>query len=129
MSLPLRAHEEGVLRTFIDTSNVGDQRWGSPLVDAEWHASCQAIFQGPEWEAFDYHCKDLHQAVKSKTFGESKKSKVLWAMKEAKDRGVGFPDMNHRKEIQKRAHCRLNLRAIHQKTRRKHPIVKRKPVS
>ena len=75
MSLPLRAHEEGVLRTFIDTSNVGDQRRGSPLVDAEWQASCQAIFQGPEWEAFDYHCKDLHQAVKSKNIWRKQKVK------------------------------------------------------
>ena len=48
-----RAHE-GVLRTFTDTSIVGDQRWEPPPVDADWHAFCQAIFQGvegPEWEA------------------------------------------------------------------------------
>ena len=41
----LRAQEEG---TFIDSSNVGDQRWVPPSVDAEWHAFCQAIFQGVE---------------------------------------------------------------------------------
>ena len=33
----LRAHEEGVRRTFIDTTNRG--RWiGLTLVDADWHA-------------------------------------------------------------------------------------------
>ena len=83
--LTLRAHEEGVLRTFIDTSNVGDQRWVPPSVDADWHAFCQAIFQrveGPEWESMYYHYKDLHHAVKSMTSGEEKKAKVLWAMKE-----------------------------------------------
>ena len=31
----LRAHEEGVRRTFIDTLKVEDQRWGPPLVDAD----------------------------------------------------------------------------------------------
>ena len=38
--LTLRAHEEGARRTFIDTSNVGDQRWRPLLVDA----FCQAIY-------------------------------------------------------------------------------------
>ena len=42
--LTLRAHETGVLRTFIDTSNVGDQRWWPPQVDADWHPVYQAIF-------------------------------------------------------------------------------------
>ena len=27
--LTLRAHEEGVMRTFIDTANVGDQKMGA----------------------------------------------------------------------------------------------------
>ena len=44
----LRSHEEGVLRTFIDTSFVGDHRWERPLADADWHAFSQAIFQGVE---------------------------------------------------------------------------------
>ena len=82
--LTLRAHEEGVLRTFIDPSNVEDQRWEPPLFDADWHAFCQTIFQGvdgAEWEAMYYHFKDLHQEAWRKH-----KAKVLWAMKEAKDR-------------------------------------------
>ena len=76
--LTLRAQEEGVLRTFIDTSNVGDQRWRPPLVDADWHALCQTIYQGvegTELEAMCCHHKDLHQAVKSKTSGENKRQK------------------------------------------------------
>ena len=38
---------------FIDTMYVGDQRSLVRLVDADWHAVCQAIFQGveaPEWK-------------------------------------------------------------------------------
>ena len=43
-------------------------------------------FEGQEWEAMYYHCKDLHQAVKSKKPGEhKKKTNVLWAVKQAKD--------------------------------------------
>ena len=34
-----------MLRTFIDTTDAGDNRWGPPLVDEDWHAICQAIFQ------------------------------------------------------------------------------------
>ena len=60
-----------------------------PLVDEDWHAFFQDIFQGveePEWEATLFQYKDLHQAVKSKTSGENKKATVLWAMKEIKTR-------------------------------------------
>ena len=32
--LTLRAHEQSELRTFIDTSNVGNKRWEPPTVDA-----------------------------------------------------------------------------------------------
>ena len=46
--LIMRREEEGMLRTFIDTSNVRDNRWGPPLVDEDWHALCQAIFNGVE---------------------------------------------------------------------------------
>ena len=104
----------------ITTASTRRRRFaGPPLVDEDWHAVCEAIY---------YHCKDLHQAVKSNTFGESKKAKVLWAMKEAEDRGVDYYDMNHRKNSDE-SHCRLNLWAIHQKSPRKHLLVKRKPVS
>ena len=48
-----------------------------------------AIFQGIEgqWEAMYCHYKDLHQALKSKKPGESREARVLWAMKDARDRG------------------------------------------
>ena len=34
--------EEGMLRTFIDTTNVGKT---APLVDEDWHAISQAIYK------------------------------------------------------------------------------------
>ena len=64
-----------------------------PLVDADWHAFCQAIVQGiegQEWEA-------MHQTLKSKKPKENRKAKVQWAMKEAKDRGEEHYDPNHQK--------------------------------
>ena len=39
--LILRAKEVGSLRTFIGTNQVELERWGPPLVDANWHAFCQ----------------------------------------------------------------------------------------
>ena len=44
---------ESATRTFIDTTEVGSQRWKPPLVDQDWHAICQAIYigvEGTEWE-------------------------------------------------------------------------------
>ena len=56
-----------MLRTFIDTTDVGDSGWGPPPMDEDWHAICQAIFQGlegAEWENMCYNFKELHQAAK-----------------------------------------------------------------
>ena len=44
----LRAHEEGAVRTVIDTTNVEGHRRRLPLVDADWHAFCLATYQGIE---------------------------------------------------------------------------------
>ena len=44
--LTLRAHEEEAVRSFIDTTKVGDRRWRPPLVDEDWHAICQTAYKG-----------------------------------------------------------------------------------
>ena len=46
--LTLREGEEGMQRSFIDTTNPGDSRWRSPLEDEDWDAVCQAIYKGVE---------------------------------------------------------------------------------
>ena len=46
--LTLREGEEGVQRSFIDTTNAGDSRWRPPLEDEDWDAVCQAIYKGVE---------------------------------------------------------------------------------
>ena len=50
-----------------------------------------------------------------KKSGENKKADVLWALKEATNRGVDFYDASHEKEIKTRAHVRLDVWAIHLK--------------
>ena len=68
---------------------------GSLLVDAHWHAFCQALYQGmegQEWEALYYHYHELHQAVKSSKLGENQQARALSVMKAAKDREEEFYD-------------------------------------
>ena len=75
----LRAEEEGMLRTFIDTTDVGDDR-EPPLVNEGCRAICQAIFQGvegSEWVTMYNNHKELHKSVKCKKSGEDKKAKAL----------------------------------------------------
>ena len=55
----LTLRREGMLRTLVDTTNVGDSSGGPPLVNEDWHAISQAIYkgvEGPEWEVtfFEY---------------------------------------------------------------------------
>ena len=55
--LTLRADEVGTQRPFINTDHIEFERWGPPLVDADWHAFFQAIYkgiEGKEWE--DLYC-------------------------------------------------------------------------
>ena len=89
----LREHEEGALRSFIDTTNVGNKRLWTPLVDEDWRAICQAIFQvveGAEWETVYYKYEDLHKAVKCKKSVVNKKAQALWSLIAAKDKGIDF---------------------------------------
>ena len=41
--LTLRADEVETLKALINIDHVEHDRWGAPLVDADWHAFCQAI--------------------------------------------------------------------------------------
>ena len=69
-------------------------------MDGDWHAICQAIFQGVE----------LHKAVKCQKSGEHKKVKALWASKEAKDNGIDcFHDLGSVQKIQTRPQATLDL--------------------
>ena len=53
--------------------------------------------------------------MKSNKSRENNKTKVLWGLKETKDRGVDYSDAGHEKEIKSRAQARLDLGPIHLK--------------
>ena len=41
--LTLRTEEVGSQNASINVNHIADERWRPPLVDAVWHAFCQAI--------------------------------------------------------------------------------------
>ena len=56
--LTLRAEEVKTLKACINVDHVQENRRGPPLVDADWHAFCQAIhkgLEGEEWEELYCH--------------------------------------------------------------------------
>ena len=46
--LTLGRCEEGMLRAFINNSQLGNSGWRLPFVDEDWHAVCHAICTGVE---------------------------------------------------------------------------------
>ena len=46
--------------------------------------------EGKEWEAWDDHYRELHQATGTEKPGDSQKAKARWTMKAAKDRDDDF---------------------------------------
>ena len=62
--------QEGVLRSFIDTSNVGDKRWRCPPVDVDAGSSAEGSTKN----------------------GRQKKerAKALWSMRDAKVNGKAY---------------------------------------
>ena len=43
--LTLRAEEVESQKSCINVDHIAKERWGLPLVDAGWHAFCQAIYK------------------------------------------------------------------------------------
>ena len=46
-----------MLRTFLETTSVGDSRWVPPLLDEDWHAISQAIYNGVDGAWENLYCK------------------------------------------------------------------------
>ena len=68
----------GTQRAFINTEHVEFERWGPLLVDADWHAFCQAMFkgiEGKEWEELYCHFREMSRAGGAKKSSESQKGK------------------------------------------------------
>ena len=76
--LSLRAHEVETLRAFTNTKHIEFERWRPPLVDADWHAFCQAIYTGiggEEWEKLHCHCREMRKATEAKKPSDSQKKR------------------------------------------------------
>ena len=50
----------------INVDHISEDRWRPPLIDADWHAFCQAIYKGIEgrywWELYE-HYKEMSRAT------------------------------------------------------------------
>ena len=57
--LTLRTEEVRSEKSCINVDHIAQDRWRTPLADADWHAFCQAIYKGIEgrdWEElYDYY--------------------------------------------------------------------------
>ena len=82
------------------------------MVDADWHALCQALYEGIEgedWGEFFVSYKELSRAVGVKKPQEAQKAKALWKMKVAKDAGEEYDDPEREDNILGRNNTRLAL--------------------
>ena len=79
--LTLRAEEMGTQKSCINVDHIAEDRWGPPLVDADWHAFCRAFYKGIEakdWEEL-YDCyKEMSRAAGVKKPNEIQKAKFIW---------------------------------------------------
>ena len=64
----------------MNVNHIAKERWGPRLVDADWHAFCQALHEGIEgedWgEIYDAY-KEMSRAVGVKKPQEAQKAKAL----------------------------------------------------
>ena len=81
------------MKPCINIDHIEENRWRPSLVDADWHAFCQAIFkgiEGSEWEELHIHYREMCKAAGAKKPSESQKAKALWVLKASKDRREEF---------------------------------------
>ena len=110
--LTLRAEEVNTSKALINVDHIEPERWGPPLVDADWYAFCQALYKGIEgedWEEMYDSFKVMSRVVGVKKPQEAQKAKALWAMKAAKDRKEEFYDRAREEDISTRNKTRLEL--------------------
>ena len=113
-----RAEEVGSQKSCINVDHMAEDRWGPPLVDAEWHAFCQALYkgiEGSEWEVLYEHYQEMSKAAGARKPNGSQKAKPFWKMKAARDSGEDFYDPERKDNISRRNKTRLELWEEHLK--------------
>ena len=114
----LRTEEVGSQKACINVDHIAEDRWRPPLVDADWHAFCQAIYKGiesSEWEELNDYYKEMRKAAGVKKPNESQKARALWMMMSARDSGEDFYDPERKDNILGRNKTRLELWEEHLK--------------
>ena len=100
--LTLTTEEVESQKSCINVDHIAQDRWRPRLVDADWHAFCQAIYkviEGGDREELYYQNKEMSRAAGAKKPNENQKAKALWKMEAAKDRGEEFFDPERKDNI------------------------------
>ena len=103
---------------MIDINHIESERWGLPLVDADWCAFCQALYKGIEgkdWEEMNDSHKVISLVVGVKKPQKAQKAKPCGSCKAAQDRKEEFYDPAREEDISKRNKTRLELWEEHLK--------------
>ena len=59
-----RAEEVNTWKALIDVKQIKLERWSPLLVDADWHAFCQALcIEGEDWEEMCDSYKEMSKAL------------------------------------------------------------------
>ena len=77
--MTLRAEEVDTVKARINIDHVESGRW-PPLVDADWHAFCQAIYKGiggSERSELYEHYREMSKATGAKKPCESQRARAL----------------------------------------------------
>ena len=114
----LRRGEDGALRSCINTAKVEASRLGPPLVDADWHAVCQAIYrgvEGAEWENLFKKFVEMKEVIARHPRG-SRMAKIIWKMRDANDRGHTCDDQSYATKIDRREVAHQELWSAHLKS-------------
>ena len=117
--LTLRAEEVNTSKALINVNHIEPERWGPPLVDADWFAFFQALYKGIEgedWEDMYDSYKEMSKAVSVRQPQEAQKAKALWALKAAKDReeefSIRLAKRTFREETERDWSCGKNISRI-----------------
>ena len=119
-ALTLLADEGGALRTFIDTTNVGGNRWEPPLVDEDWDANLSDDFPRARGSRIRDHALQIQGSAPSGQMEEIWRQEegqgTLLSLKEANDKGIDCCDLGRVQKIQTRSHIMVDPWAIHLKS-------------
>ena len=67
-------------KALTDVNHIERERWGPPLVDADWYAFCHALYKGIEgkdWEEMYDSCKVTSKALGCKKAAGGSEGKSL----------------------------------------------------